>query len=343
MMVAVQRGIAHGLTSNCFNPVSGWRPTLNSIPVVNPDKKGIVRAVEALEAGRLLGMPTETVYGLAADAGNAAAVAQIYAVKGRPDFNPLIAHVASIEAAQTEGHLDERALRLAQAFWPGPVTLIVPVQDGGRVCELARAGLNTIGLRIPSHPVAQELLRAFGRPLVAPSANPSGRLSPTAAAHVAQELDDEVALVLDGGLCSAGIESTIIAVLPGEPIRLLRPGAADRAAIETLVGSIVAGQTPGIIAPGQLASHYAPRARLRLDALTAGPDEVLLGFGPNAPQGAPNLSVRGDLEEAAARLYQTLREIDATGVSAIAVMPVPETGLGEAINDRLRRAAAPRD
>lgn len=315
---------------------------MTAIPVVVPDEQGITRAVEALGAGRLVGMPTETVYGLAADAANPAAVAQIYAVKGRPEFNPLIAHVATLSAAQAEGRLDERARRLAQAFWPGPLTLIVPVQASGGVCELARAGLNTIGLRIPSHPAASGLLEAFGRPLVAPSANPSGRLSPTTAAHVAAELGNDVAMVLDGGLCQAGIESTIVAVLPGEPVRLLRPGATDRAAIEALLGPVGDGTTPGIMAPGQLASHYAPRARLRLNALRADPGEVLLGFGPDAPQEAPNLSRRGDLQEAAAKLYQVLREIDASGVQAIAVMPVPDTGLGEAINDRLRRAAAPR-
>ncbi len=315
---------------------------MSAIPVVSPDKDGIARAVRALGAGQLLGLPTETVYGLAADAANATAVARIYAAKGRPDFNPLIAHVTTLEAARLEGRFDQRAVALAKALWPGPLTLVVPVQAGGQVCELARAGLQTIGLRCPSHPVARALIQAFGRPLVAPSANPSGRLSPTSAAHVAAELDTRVTLVLDGGLCEAGIESTIIAVIPGEPVRLLRPGVIGRDVIESLVGKVSDGQTPGIMAPGQLATHYAPRAQVRLNAETARPGEAFLGFGPGAPDDVPNLSRRGDLVEAAANLYRMLRELDGTGVGSIAVMPIPQTGLGEAINDRLQRAAAPR-
>jgi L-threonylcarbamoyladenylate synthase len=287
-------------------------------------------------------MPTETVYGLAADAANAAAVAAIYAVKGRPAFNPLIAHFASIDAAQLEGQLDQRAQALAAAFWPGPLTLVVPVAQGGQVCELARAGLSTIALRVPGHPVAQALLKAVGGPLVAPSANPSGRLSPTSAQHVAAELPGGLAMVLDGGQSQAGIESTIVALLPGEPPRLLRHGAIAREQIEALVGPLLDGATPGVMAPGQLASHYAPRAALRLNAHAAGNGEVLLGFGPDTPQGAANLSAAGDTVEAAARLYQLLRELDASGAPTIAVMPIPNEGLGPAINDRLQRAAAPR-
>lgn len=332
-------GLTSALFPNGFRKVTG----LSAIPIVIPDEQGIARAVKALGAGRLVGMPTETVYGLAADAGNATAVARIYAAKGRPEFNPLIAHVASVEAAQAEGRFDPRALTLARTFWPGPLTLIVPVQVHGQVCELARAGLNTVGLRVPSHPVALALLRAFGKPLAAPSANPSGRLSPTTATHVAAELGDEPALVLDGGVCRKGIESTIIAVIPGAELRLLRPGAIGREEIEALVGPLQDGQTPGIMAPGQLASHYAPRARIRLNARSAAAGEVLLAFGPQAPDGAANLSGQGDLVEAAANLYRMLREIDVSGVETIAVMTIPEGGLGEAINDRLRRAAAPRD
>lgn len=316
---------------------------MSANPVISPDEAGIARAVQALGAGRLVGLPTETVYGLAADATSAAAVARIYAAKGRPDFNPLIAHLASLEAAQTEGQFDERAEALARAFWPGSLTIVVPVQAGGQVCELARAGLTTIGLRVPSHPVAEALLKAFGKPLAAPSANPSGCLSPTDAAHVAAELAGQVALVLDGGVCRTGIESTIVAVMPGEQVRLLRPGAIGREQIESLVGPLADGHTPGIIAPGQLESHYAPTARVRLNADSAAAGEALLAFGPDAPVDALNLSKRGDLVEAAANLYRMLRELDAGGMATIAVMRIPEEGLGEAINDRLRRAAAPRD
>jgi L-threonylcarbamoyladenylate synthase len=312
-------------------------------PLVTPDAEGIARAVAALDAGRAVGMPTETVYGLAADATDPRAVARIYAAKGRPRFNPLIAHVASVDAARIEGQLDERALALAAAFWPGPLTLVVPVAPGGTVCELARAGLDTIGLRVPSHPAALRLLQAVARPLAAPSANPSGRLSPTCAADVAEELGEGVALVLDGGPSNVGIESTIVAALPGEPLRLLRPGAIARAEIEVLVGALSAAHDGAVRAPGQLASHYAPRARLRLDATDVEPGEVLLAFGPDAPAGAANLSESGDPVEAAARLYTLLRQLDATGAGAIAVAPIPDIGLGEAINDRLRRAAAPRD
>lgn len=312
-------------------------------PLVAPDAEGIARAIAALDAGRAVGMPTETVYGLAADATDPRAVARIYAAKGRPHFNPLIAHVPDVDAARVEGELDDRALALAEAFWPGPLTLVVPVHGAGTVCELARAGLGTIGLRVPSHPVARRLLNAAGRPLAAPSANPSGRLSPTRAADVAEELGAGVALVLDGGPSNVGIESIIVAALPGEPLRLLRPGAIARADVEALVGPLSEARGDAVSAPGQLASHYAPRARLRLDAAGAEPGEVFIAFGPDAPSGAPNLSASGDTVEAAARLYALLRQLDAAGATAIAVAPIPEAGLGEAINDRLRRAAAPRD
>ncbi len=287
-------------------------------------------------------MPTETVYGLAADASNPDAVARVFAAKGRPSFNPLISHVADIDAASQEGVLDERAIALAEALWPGPLTLVVPVADTARTCELARAGLSTIGLRVPKHPLARELLQAFDGPLSAPSANPSGRLSPTQAKDVARELGDSVSMVLDGGSSDAGIESTIIAISPGEPARLLRPGAIGRETVEAIVGPLAEPVRDKISAPGQLASHYAPRAQLRLEATHAEQGEILLGFGPDAPADVANLSPAGDTVEAAANLYRSLRELDASGADTIAVMPIPDVGLGEAINDRLRRAAAPR-
>ncbi len=312
-------------------------------PIVAGDAAGIDRAVAALRAGETVGMPTETVYGLAADASNPAAVASIYAIKGRPTFNPLIAHVASTDMARLEGSMDARAEALAEAFWPGPLTLVLPVASSARTCELARAGLDTIAVRVPSQPVAQTLLEAIGTPLAAPSANPSGKLSPTRASEVADELGDAVSLVLDGGPCRSGIESTIVAILPGAPITLLRSGATPRAEIEAIVGKLAEPGDSVITAPGQLRSHYAPRALLRLNAARAEPGEALLGFGPETPANAVCLSRAGDLAEAAANLYQLLRQLDASGAQSIAVMPVPNTGLGEAINDRLRRAAAPRE
>jgi len=302
----------------------------------------IERAAAVLGDGGLVGMPTETVYGLAGDAASADAVARIFAAKGRPHFNPLISHLASAEAAGREGELDERACALAEAFWPGPLTMVTPVAATARTCELARAGLTTIALRVPGHPVARALLEAFGGPVSAPSANPSGRLSPTRAEDVARELGDAVTLVLDGGPCKAGIESSIVSLLPGEPPRLLRPGAIDRRDLEAMVGPLAEPDRGAVTAPGQLASHYAPRATLRLEATEARDGEVLLGFGPQAPSDAANLSPSGDTVEAAANLYRMLRELDAGGAAIIAVMPIPDGGLGEAINDRLRRAAAPR-
>ena len=316
---------------------------MSQSPHIGSDAEAVMLAADALERGRLVAIPTETVYGLAADASDPRAVARVFAAKGRPSFNPLISHVASPAMAREEGELDERAVTLIDAFWPGPLTIVVPVAPTGRTSELARAGLATIGLRMPSHPLAQTLLERFGGPISAPSANPSGRLSPTRAMDVATELGDAVAVILDGGECPAGIESTIVSVLPGEPVRLLRPGAIGRGDIEALIGPLADRKDEGITAPGQLASHYAPRARIRLDAREAGAGEVLLGFGPDAPDNAPNLSRSGNTTEAAARLYRLLREIDASGAATIAVMPIPDEGLGEAINDRLRRAAAPRD
>lgn len=306
------------------------------------DASSVPDAVTALRNGELVGIPTETVYGLAADASNPEAVARIFAAKGRPSFNPLISHVANLEIAAVEGEFDERAIALAEELWPGPLTLVVPVADTARTCELARAGLSTIGLRVPQHPLASELLEAFGGPLSAPSANPSGKLSPTRAEDVARELGELVSMVLDGGACRAGIESTIVALSADEPARLLRPGAIGRDTVEAVVGALAEAVPGQVAAPGQLASHYAPRAKLRLEAAVAEQGEVLLGFGPDAPANAANLSTAGNTVEAAANLYRLLRELDASGAETIAVMPIPETGLGEAINDRLRRAAAPR-
>jgi len=311
-------------------------------------------AAACLRRGGLVGIPTETVYGLGADAANPDAVARLYAAKGRPSFNPLIAHVASLDAARRIARFDDAALRLAQAFWPGPLTLVLPKADGCPVCDLATAGLDSIALRLPSHPVAQAILRSFGGDVVAPSANRSGHVSPTTAAHVAADLDGRIDLIVDAGPVMVGVESTIVGCL-GAPV-LLRPGGVPREAIERVLGRALAdppaaasdaAQAP--VAPGMLASHYAPRARVRLQATEVNPGEALLAFGPDLPPGAAaaravrNLSPRGDLAEAAAHLFGYLRELDEAGAGAIAVMPIPAHGLGEAINDRLVRAAAPRD
>lgn len=306
----------------------------------------IDRAAALLSAGKLVAFPTETVYGLGADAADAGAVAALYAAKGRPRFNPLIAHAPDLAAAAREGVLDAAAGRLARAFWPGPLTLVVPLAAEATTCDLARAGLGTIALRVPSHPIARALLARVGRPVVAPSANRSGHVSPTAAAHVAADLDGAIDAILDGGLAPLGLESTIVACLR-DGVRMLRPGSTTRRAIEQTLGSGLAdGADAGRpVAPGALASHYAPRARLRLDAADLRPGEVALLFGP-APAGGTgprlNLSPSGDLAEAAANLFGHLRRLDDRGAATIAVSPVPETGLGEAINDRLRRAAADR-
>ena len=316
---------------------------MSPAPIMLSDAEALHVAVDTLRAGGLVGMPTETVYGLAGDAANPKAVARIFSVKGRPSFNPLISHVASIESAAEEGVFDERALALAEALWPGPLTVVVPVAGSARTCELSRAGLNTIGLRVPRHPLTHALLQAFGGPIAAPSANPSGKLSPTRAEDVAKAFGDKVSIVVDGGPCSAGIESTIVSLLPGEPARLLRPGAIDRDRLESIVGTLAAPVTGAISAPGQLSSHYAPRASIRLEATDLRSGEALLAFGPDAPEGAVNLSRTGDTVEAAANLYRMLRQLDEAGIRTIAVMPIPSSGLGEAINDRLRRAAAPRD
>lgn len=316
------------------------------MPIRPISPESIQEAAAALAAGALVGMPTETVYGLAADATNPAAVARIYAAKDRPAFNPLIAHVPDIAAARREAIFDDRAEKLAERFWPGPLTLVLPVRSDGTVCELARAGLSSIALRVPAHAVAQDLLRAFGKPLAAPSANISGRLSPTTAENVAADLGDALKLILDAGPCVVGVESTIVALAPHQSARLLRPGGVAREDIEALIGPLAAPNKSGnggaIEAPGMLSSHYAPHARLRLNADALREGEVFLGFGPDAPRDALNLSHTGDLLEAAANLYAFLRQIDSEGAAMIAVAPIPHTGLGEAINDRLARAAAPR-
>ena len=313
------------------------------------DPAGLAEAAGILRAGGLVAFPTETVYGLGADATRAEAVAGIYAAKERPRFNPLIAHVASLQAAEAQGRFDETARRLAQAFWPGPLTLVLPVASTSTVSDLARAGLDGVGLRVPGHPLARELLLRVDRPVAAPSANLSGRVSPTDAAHVLADLEGRIDAVLDGGPAAVGVESTIVACLDGPP-QLLRPGGVPRAAIEGVIGHEIAlgSAERAPLAPGMLASHYAPRARVRLMAESIRPGEAALLFAGARPEGldraamALDLSESGDLVEAAARLFSYLRRLDASGAAAIAVTPIPESGLGEAINDRLRRAAAER-
>jgi L-threonylcarbamoyladenylate synthase len=289
----------------------------------------IAEAARLILAGEPVAVPTETVCGLAADATNAEAVARIYEAKGRPSFNPLIVHVPDLAAAQEIGELNEEALSLARDHWPGPLTLVVPLCAEGAIASLVTAGLTTVGLRVPDHPAMQALLRACRRPLAAPSANASGAISPTRAQHVLKSLGGRIALVIDGGPTQRGIESTIVAAAGG-PLRLLRRGPLQIAA-ELASGA-------AIEAPGQLASHYAPSKPLRLEATQARGDEYLIGFG--AVEGDANLSRSGDLVEAASRLFDLLHEADASPGARIAVAPVPREGLGAAINDRLRRAAA---
>lgn len=299
----------------------------------------IAAAADLLRAGGLVAIPTETVYGLAARADSAAAVAAIYRAKGRPDFNPLIVHVASLAAAEALAELDDRARALAAAFWPGPLTLVLPLRPGAPIAAAVTAGLPTVALRCPAHPVMQAVLAAAGVPLAAPSANRSGAVSPTTAEHVADSLDGKVDFILDGGPCRQGIESTIVALRP-HGWEMLRPGPVTGNQISEMLGenSDVTASSGQIEAPGQLASHYAPGKPVRLGAATARPDEFLIGFG--AVAGQISLSPDGDLAEAAARLYACLHEAAAAPQPAIAVAPVPETGIGAAINDRLRRAAA---
>ncbi len=320
-----------------------------------PAGEAAVRAAaRILAGGGLVAFPTETVYGLGADATNPAAIARLYQAKGRPAFNPLIAHVGDLGAGMKIARFDEIAIRLAEAFWPGPLTLVLPKTRDCAVADLATAGLETIAIRVPAHAVAREILRAFGGPVVAPSANLSGHVSPTSAAHVQSDLMGRIDLIVDGGPVEVGVESTIVGCFD-EPM-LLRPGGVPRGEIERVLGRTLTQPpedaergTAQPLAPGMLASHYAPRTPLRLEAARVAAGEALLAFGPDAVPGADvaaavmNLSARGDLDEAAANLFGYLRALDARAARAIAVMPVPHHGLGEAINDRLRRAAMGRE
>jgi L-threonylcarbamoyladenylate synthase len=326
-------------------------------PVMKAGRAAVEAAVRSLSAGGLVAFPTETVYGLGADATNGKAVARLYAAKGRPSFNPLIAHVADAVAARTLAQFDAVAEQLAAAFWPGPLTLVLPKAPACPVADLATAGLETIAVRVPDHPVARDILTAFGKPIVAPSANRSGHVSPTTAEHVAADLQGRIDLIVDGGPTSVGVESTIVACLGRQPM-LLRPGGVPRERIERTLGlsladapqasSRPADDAGSPLAPGQLISHYAPKAKLRLDAVDVRDGEALLAFGASLATGAEsatamlNLSPQGDIIEATANLFSHLRALDTKAASTIAVMPIPCEGLGEAINDRLARAAAPR-
>ena len=293
-----------------------------------------------LRQGRLIALPTETVYGLAVDASNGDAVANLYAAKGRPSFNPLIIHVPDLEAAKAVGQFDEMAENLAAAFWPGPLTIVLPLQKTATIHPLALAGLDTVALRLPAHETARAVLKEAGCPVAAPSANPSGKLSPTTAEHVYEGLGEKLALILDDGPTSVGLESTI--VVTGEAPAILRPGGVAREAIEEVLGIPVPVVDGGkVIAPGMLKSHYAPNAYLRLEAREKEDGELLLGFGNI--EADLNLSKTGDLAEAARNLFGHLRALDAQNPERIAVSPIPQEGLGEAINERLKRAAAPRD
>jgi L-threonylcarbamoyladenylate synthase len=322
--------------------------------VLPAGEAAVAAAALWLAEGGLVAFPTETVYGLGADAADANAIARLYAAKGRPSFNPLIAHVGDLQAAQELGQFSAQALALAQAFWPGPLTLVMPKTADCPVADLATAGLDTVAIRVPAHPVAEAILRAFGGAVVAPSANLSGHVSPTTAAHVEADLAGRIDLIVDGGAVDVGVESTIVGCF--ETPMLLRPGGVPREAIERVLGQALpqlpteaSGDTAQPLAPGMLASHYAPRSKVRLNAERVEAGEALLGFGPALPQGADrataamNLSTRGDLNEAAAHLFGYLRALDAKRAETIAVMPIPNEGLGEAINDRLRRAAVGRD
>jgi len=296
-----------------------------------------LQAAQALANGDLILLPTETVYGLGADASNAEAVAAIFAAKGRPKFNPLISHVVDADAAAEIGNLGPLGRALADAFWPGPFTLITPILDTRGVCDLARAGLDSVAIRVPAHPVAREVLAAFGGPVVAPSANRSGRPSPTTFPDAVEETGFAASAAVDGGPCEVGLESTVVSVLGGG-VALLRPGAITRSEIEAVVGPLhESGE--GHRSPGRLTLHYAPDAPVRIEAKQARDGEILLGFGPDAGEPRWSLSPSGDLREAAANLFRLLREADRTRPTGIAVSPIPTTGLGEAINDRLRRAA----
>lgn len=315
--------------------------TLPTAQMLHPDASGIGQAAQLLTKGGLVAFPTETVYGLGVRADDDEAVARLYAAKGRPSFNPLIVHVPDLEAARRLVAFEDAAERLAAAFWPGALTLVLPLRDGAGVSPLVTAGLPSLAVRVPDHGLAAQLLRAVGLPIAAPSANPSGQVSPTRAAHVADGLGDSIAAILDGGDCAVGLESTIVGFSGGQPA-LLRPGGLPVEAIEACLGQPLLRPQDGPLpnAPGQLASHYAPKGTVRLNAVEIDAGETLLGFGPVAA--TVNLSESGDLVEAAAGLFAALHRLNALGADRIAVSPIPETGLGRAINDRLRRAAAPR-
>ncbi len=319
------------------------------MPIVKASDTAVAEAAAALKAGKLVAFPTETVYGLGADATNGRAVAGIFEAKGRPRFNPLIVHVPDLATAERIAELSPNARRLAEALWPGPLTLVLKRRPEANISDLVTAGLDTVAIRVPSHPVALALLRACQLPLAGPSANRSGHVSTTTAAHVAADLGERPAFILDGGATTHGVESTVVDA-SGPDIVMLRPGAATREAIEAILGEPIgqrgeASDDDAPISPGMLTSHYAPRARVRLNAVDARAGEALLAFGPSpisTPGPMLNLSPMGDLAEAAANLFAALRRLDATGATTIAVMPIPQTGLGEAINDRLNRAAAER-
>ena len=320
------------------------RPLLRGDRIAAADPAAIDCAAQLLRAGALVAFPTETVYGLGGDATDDRAVAAIFAAKGRPRFNPLIVHVPDLAAAEALGEFDERARRAAARFWPGPLSLVLRRRAESRVSLLASAGLDTVALRVPAHPAAQALLRAAGRPIAAPSANRSGRVSPTEAAHVAAELGERLALILDAGRTPVGVESTVLDLSGAAPV-LLRPGGVALEDLTALLGPVATDARGAVRAPGMLASHYAPSLPLRLDVREARRGEALLAFGRKAPPGFAEvawLSRAGDLTEAAANLFAMLRRLDRPAFTGIAVMPIPEAGLGRAINDRLRRAAAPR-
>ncbi|MBI3709605.1 MAG: threonylcarbamoyl-AMP synthase, partial [Proteobacteria bacterium] len=313
---------------------------------MKPTRAALRRAAKLLRRGRLVAFPTETVYGLGGDAGSSRAVAAIYAAKSRPGHNPLIVHVADVAAAQRLVRFNDRARALARAFWPGPLTLVLRRRPGVRISRLVARGLDTLAIRVADHKVARALLRATARPLAAPSANRSGRMSPTRAQHVVHALGCRVPLTLDGGPCIVGVESTVVDLAGGRAV-LLRPGGVPREAIEAVIGPLAGGGGDARPkSPGQLASHYAPRLPLRLDAPAPRPGEAYLAFGKSpaglAARSTRNLSPSGDLAAAAANLFAMLRALDRPEFAAIAVAPIPERGLGVAVNDRLRRAAAPR-
>ncbi len=317
--------------------------------IVPPEDVSLALAAKALHGGALVSFPTETVYGLGGDATNDRAVAAIYAAKGRPSFNPLIVHIPSLAAATALGVFNDNAVTLAQTFWPGPLTLVVKRQPMCPLSLLVSAGMDSVALRVPAHPVARALLTACGLPLAGPSANPSGRISPTTAEHVEEGLGDKLAMILDGGPCRIGVESTVLSLLDEKPA-LLRPGGVSPEEIVTAIGRsieiapAIGDVEAGLRGPGRLLSHYAPERPVRLNALGTARGEALLAFGPHTPAAEImlNLSENGDLNEAAANLFAMLRLLDRPDVSGIAVMPIPPVGLGIAINDRLTRAAAAR-